>query len=161
MAVSGSATAAAAVLGNLFVGKEALAWFRGLRAPRGQLPMPGFLGVAAAYYLIMGYVLARAVDRRDPTAIKWAATVLIGNEAWNGLLFGLRSPRAAYFGLLAFLIPLATLQRLVWSDQRSRWVLLPYTAYVTVYDVAWAYRLWRLNPSSLELSRSTAVGRDA
>src|SRR4051812_6599470 len=69
VAISGSATAAVAVLGNLFVGKEGLAWFRSLRAPRGQLPMPGFLSVAAAYYVIMGYVLARAVDRRDSTAI--------------------------------------------------------------------------------------------
>ena len=47
-AVIGSGvTAAAAVLGNVFVGKEALSWFRGLRAPRFQLPMPGFVSIAA------------------------------------------------------------------------------------------------------------------
>ena len=86
--VGSGVTAAAAVLGNVFVGKEALSWFRGLRAPRFQLPMPGFVSVAAAYYVIMAVVLARGIDRRDAGAIAWAVAVLAGNEAWNGLLFG-------------------------------------------------------------------------
>ena len=63
--VGSGVTAAAALLGNVFVGKEALSWFRGLRAPRFQLPMPGFVSVAAAYYVIMAVVLARGIDRRD------------------------------------------------------------------------------------------------
>lgn len=120
---------------------------RGLEAPRWQLPMKGFVAVGTTYYGIMGFVLARAIDRRDASAIGWTVTVLAGNEAWNGLLFALRSPRAAFFGVLAFLAPLAGLQRSVWRDERSRSVLLPYTAYVITYDVVWAYRLWRLNPS--------------
>jgi tryptophan-rich sensory protein len=90
--VGSGVTAAAAVLGNVFVGKEALSWFRGLRAPRFQLPMPGFVSVAAAYYVIMAVVLARGIDRRDAGAIAWAVAVLAGNEAWNGLLFGRRTP---------------------------------------------------------------------
>ena len=147
-AVIGSGvTAAAAVLGNVLVGKEALSWFRGLRAPRFQLPMPGFVSVAAAYYVIMAVVLARGIDRRDAGAIAWAVAVLAGNEAWNGLLFGRRSPRAAFVGVLAFLVPLGGLQRSVWPDKHSRWILLPYTTYVIGYDVPWAYRLWRLNAS--------------
>ncbi len=145
--VGGAVTAAAAVLGNAFVGKEAITWFRGLTTPRWQLPMPGFVAVAAIYYLVMGVVLARGIDRRSAGTVGWAVTVLVGNEAWNGLLFGRRSTRAAFVGLLAFLLPIAGLQRSVWRDRRSRWILLPYTAYVVLYDVPWAYRLWRLNPS--------------
>jgi tryptophan-rich sensory protein len=145
--VGGGVTAAAAVMGNVFVGKEALSWFRGLRAPRWPLSMPGFLSVAAAYYVIMGVVLSRGVDRRDAGTIAWAVAVLAGNEAWNGLLFGRRSPRAAFVGLLVLLVPLGGLQRSVWRDERSRWILLPYTSYVIGYDVPWAYRLWRLNAS--------------
>jgi tryptophan-rich sensory protein len=145
--VGSGVTAAAAVLGNVFVGKEALSWFRGLRAPRFQLPMPGFVSVAAAYYVIMAVVLARGIDRRDAGAIAWAVAVLAGNEAWNGLLFGRRSPRAAFVGVLAFLVPLGGLQRSVWPNKHSRWILLPYTTYVIAYDVPWAYRLWRLNAS--------------
>ncbi len=94
---------------------------------------------------IVGYVLARAVDRGDAEAIGWAGTVLVANEAWNLLLFGRRSPGLAFAGLLGFLAPLAFLQRSVWSDQRSRAALLPYTAWVVVYDMPWSYRLWRLN----------------
>ena len=77
--VGSGVTAAAAVLGNVFVGKEALSWFRGLRAPRFQLPMPGFVSVAAANYVIMAVVLARGIDRRDAGAIAWAVAVLAGN----------------------------------------------------------------------------------
>jgi tryptophan-rich sensory protein len=72
---------------------------------------------------------------------------LAGNEAWNGLLFGRRSPRAAFVGVLAFLVPLGGLQRSVWPDKHSRWILLPYTTYAITYDAPWAYRLWRLNAS--------------
>ena len=98
------------------------------------------------YYGIMGFVLARSIDRRDASAIGWTVTVIAGNEAWNRLLFARRSPRAAFFGVLAFMSP-AGLQRSVWRDECSRYALLPYTSYVITYDVVWAYRLWRLNPS--------------
>ena len=144
---SASVTLAAAMLGNAFVGKDALEWFRGLKRPRLQMPMPGFLAVAAAYYTIMGYVLARGIDRRHASMIAWAVAVLIGNEGWNGLLFGKRSTRAALLGIVAFLIPLSLLQWSVRSDRRARWALLPYSMFVTVYDLPWAYRLWRLNPT--------------
>ena len=109
--------------------------------------MPGFLTVGAAYDVIMGIVLARGIDRRDASTVGWAVAVLTGNEAWNGLLFGRRSPHAAFVGLLAFLVPLGGLQWSAWRDERSRWILLPYTTYVVTYDVLWSYRLWRLNPS--------------
>lgn len=158
--IGGAVTAAAAVLGNAFVGKEAITWFTGLRAPRWQLPMPGFVSVAAIYYVGMGVVLARGVDRRAASTVGWTIAVLAGNEAWNGLLFGRRSPRAAFIGLLAFLVPLVALQRSAWKDEHSRWILLPYTAYVVLYDVPWAFRLWQLNPSldRARLTRSDAAG---
>ena len=144
--LAATTTAAAALLGNLFVGKAALDWFRGLQTPRWQLPMSGFLAVGAGYYVIMGTILARGVDRRDANTIGWAIAVLAGNEGWNFLLFGRRSPRAAFYGVLIFLVPLAALQRSVWPDKRSRLILLPYSAFVSLYDVGWSYRLWQLNP---------------
>ena len=107
--------------------------------------MPGFIAVGTAYYGMLGYVLARAIDRRDNASACLAATILVGNEAWNALLFGRRSTREAFFGLLVFWGPLAALQRSVWADRRSRWTLLPYTAYVALYDTPWTYRLWRMN----------------
>jgi tryptophan-rich sensory protein len=140
-------TAAAAVAGNAFVGKEAMSWFRGLTAPRWQLSLPAFLLSAAVYYVIVGYVLARSIDRRDARSTAWCLAVLVGNEAWNGVFFGRRSARAGFVGLCAFLVPLLALQRSVAGDARSRQALAPYTAYVLAYDLPWTYWLWRLNPT--------------
>lgn len=145
-AAAAALTAAAAVVGNGCVGKDSLTWFRGLRAPSWQLPMPAFVGVAAGYYAILGYLLARGIDRSEAARTAWAVAVLVGNEAWNAVLFGRRSPRLAFVALLGFCVPLAGLQSAVWADPRSRWLLLPYSAYVVGYDLPWSYRLWRLNP---------------
>src|SRR3712207_4975781 len=140
-------TAAAAVAGNAFVGKAAMDWFRGLVAPRWQLPIPAFLLVGGVYYGIIGYVLARSIDRRDARSTALSLAVLAGNEGWNGAFFGRRSARAGFVGLCAFLVPLAALQRSVAEDAHSRHALAPYTAYVLLYDLPWVYRLWRLNPA--------------
>lgn len=146
--VAGCVTATAAVAGNAFIGRDAMAWFGDLNKPQWQLPMPGFIVVGTTYYGIVGYVLARAIDRGDAETVRWAGTVLVANEAWNALLFGRRSPSTAFAGLFGFLVPLAFLQRSVWSDKRSRATLLPYTAWVIAYDLPWSYRLWRLNTLS-------------
>ncbi len=146
--LAGGCTVGAAVAGNAFVGKAAMDWFRGLRAPRWQLPMPAFMVVGGTYYGIIGYVLARSIDRRDARSTGWAVAVLVGNEAWNGAFFGRRSPWAGLLGLGGFLIPLIALQRSVAADAHSRSALAPYTAYVLIYDLPWIYRLWQLNPRS-------------
>ena len=85
------ASAAAAVLGNAFIGREAMRWFRELRKPRWQLPLPIFVVVGMIYYLILGHVLARSLTRRDTRATAWALTVMAGNELWNVAFFGRRS----------------------------------------------------------------------
>jgi tryptophan-rich sensory protein len=139
-------TGVAAVAGNAFIGKSAMAWFRSLTVPRWQLPLPAFLGVGAAYYGVIGYVLARSIDRRDAESVAWSLAVLVGNEAWNGAFFGRRSAGAGLASLSAFLVPLLALQRSVKGDAHSRKALTPYTLYVLLYDVPWVYRLWRLNP---------------
>jgi len=139
---------AAAILGNAFVGKDALTWFRGLRKPRLQLPMPAFLAVAVIYYALLGTVLYRAAARDDIRVRRLALAVLAGNEAWNAVFFGRRSTRDGFLGLLLFLPPLAALQRAARTDPTSAALLAPYTAFVLAYDLPWAYRLWRLNRSA-------------
>jgi len=147
-------TAGASVAGNVFIGKAAMDWFRGLTPPRWQLPLPAFVVVGAAYYGIIGYVLARSIDRRDARSTAWTLAVLVGNEAWNGAFFGRRSPRAGFLGLCAFLIPLIGLQRSLAGDAHSRQALAPYTAYVLIYDLPWIFRLWQLNPTRARASAS-------
>ena len=139
-------TVAAAVLGNAFVGKDALRWLDGLQKPRMHLPLPGFLTVGALYYVAIGTVLHRSAVRSDDRAYRLAATVLVANETWNVILFGRRSTRGAFLGVIGFTVPLALLQVSVREDRLSTIALTPYTAWVIGYDIPWTYLLWRRNP---------------
>ena len=137
----------AAVVGNAFVGRGSMAWFRGLRRPAAQLPMPAFLAVGAAYYVAMGVVVHRAVTRGDGRTYRRAMLVLAGNEAWNAVFFGRRSTRDGFLGIVAFLVPLGLLQAAVAQDRVSRVAVGTYASWVVGYDLPWTYRLWRLNPT--------------
>jgi translocator protein len=139
-------TVAAAVLGNLFVGRDALRWLEGLQKPRMQLPLPGFLIVGTLYYVAIGTVLHRSAVRSDHRAYRLAAVVLVANETWNVVLFGRRSTRGAFLGVLGFTVPLSLLQLSVRDDRLSTVALSPYTAWVIGYDIPWTYLLWRRNP---------------
>jgi tryptophan-rich sensory protein len=57
--------AAAAVLGNVFIGRQSMEWFASLRRPKMQLPMPGFYVVGGTYYLLMSVVVHRALASGD------------------------------------------------------------------------------------------------
>jgi hypothetical protein len=110
-----------------------------------QLPMAGFLTVGVLYYCIMGVVVRRSLLRGDSRSYWLAMAVLSGNELWNAALFGRRSTRNGFVGILAFLMPLGVLQASVAGDRVSALTLGVYTVYVVAYDVPWAYQLWRLN----------------
>ena len=138
-------TVAAAVLGNAFVGRDAMSWFQELRKPAMQLPLPGFMAVAGMYYASIGTVLYRSAARQDHRAYRLAMLVLCGNELWNGVLFGRRSTRGGFFGMLAFTVPVSLLQLSVKEDKVSTLALGPYTAWVIGYDIPWTYLLWRYN----------------
>ena len=138
-------TVAAAVLGNVFVGRESLRWFRELRQPRFAIPLPAFAAVAGVYYLLLGTVRYRALQRNNMTAARLALTVLALNEAWNVAFFSRRSTRTGSVGMVVFAVPLVALQRAVVDDRTAALALAPYTAWVLGYDVPWTYRLWRLN----------------
>ena len=145
LAAAAGPPTAAAVIGNAFVGRDSMCWFRDLRKPRMQLPLPAFL-LVAVYYAQLGWVLHRAQQTEDRDVRNRALLVLAGNELWNAAFFGRRSPRAGFLGVLAFLGPLLALQKSVASDRPSLIALTPYTLWVIGYDVPWIYRLWRLNP---------------
>ncbi len=145
-AISLAATTATAVAGNTIVGRDDMAWFLALRRPRGQLPMPAFIAVGAAYYVALGYVLARAVERGDRAAVGRTAVVLAYNELWNLVLFRRRSTAGALVGVTAFVLPVETLRRALADDVAARRLVVAYEAYVLAYDIPWAYALWRLNP---------------
>jgi len=135
---------AAAVLGNVFVGREAQQWFRSLRWPRLMVPYPVLLASAAVYYVLIGIVLYRALGRGDTIAVVLALLVLVLNEAWNVVWFGRRSLRWGFLGAVVFFIPLVALEVAVLEDAISALALAVYVLWVA-YDLIWLYQMWRLN----------------
>ncbi|MCA1845310.1 MAG: tryptophan-rich sensory protein, partial [Actinobacteria bacterium] len=144
--IAAGATGVAAVVGNAFIGRDALGWFRSLRRPRGMPSKAVFMVVGFAYYLLMGTVLYRALRRHDRPGTALSLTVLAGNELWNFAFFGRRSARNGFAGTAVFLVPLSALFAAVREDPLSRNLVGTYGAWVA-YDVWWTYTLWRLNPT--------------
>ena len=110
-----------------------------------QLPLRGFMLVGGLYYASIGTVLYRSDATGNQRAYRLALVVLVGNELWNVALFGCRSPRAGFLGILGFTVPLTLLQIAVRDDKVSVLALSPYTAWVIGYDIPWTYQLWRRN----------------
>jgi tryptophan-rich sensory protein len=119
--------AAAAVLGNAFIGKASMRWFRALGRPRFQLPMPAFVAVGLVCYVQLAVVVYRAWRADNSEIRNRALLVLAGNELWIASFFGLRSTRNGFLGLLIFIVPLLRLQRSVTVDRAARAALTPYT----------------------------------
>ena len=83
-----SPTVAAAVLGNVFIRSDAMRWFKQLRSPAMQLPLPGFMGVGGLYHASIATVLYRSAATDNQRAYRLALVVLAGNELWKVALFG-------------------------------------------------------------------------
>jgi translocator protein len=136
-----------AVLGNAFVG-EGLKWFNGLAKPKVFPPMKLFYVVGALVYVIDGVILYRALSvTQEGSVLVFTLTlvVMIANELWNYLFFGLRSTFAAFIAIVIFLLPLTVLQITLFRyDPFSAWLLLAYYAWV-LYDLVWTFALWRLH----------------
>jgi translocator protein len=145
-----AACLAFALLGNALVGDALGTWFRGLEKPAFLVPLPVFYLVGVLYYLLFATVLYRVLVRTEGRAralcLSLVFAVLLGNELWNYLFFGLRSTLAGFLGIAAFLVPLTALLLALYRHERtSAWLLVPYYLWV-LYDLAWTYGLWRLNP---------------
>ena len=120
--------------------------------------MPVFLAVGGAYYIALGTVLYRSLQRRHRPATRLTLGVMVLNEAWNVAFFGCRSTRNGFFGTVAFTGPLAALGLAVRHDQVSRNLIQAYGAWVA-YDLWWAHRLWRLNPGDVADRRGPRLRR--
>ncbi|WP_432868155.1 TspO/MBR family protein [Microbispora rosea] len=145
--VTAAITLFAAIVGNLLIPASALAWFRGLPWPRWLVPYRVFIAVGLIYYALIATVLYRALDRQDLSTIIWAIVVIVANEAWNAVFFGLRSTLAGFTGMLAFAAPLSALIIAARHDFVSLALLLVYALWV-VYDIAWTAALWRTSQTA-------------
>ena len=142
--ITAAVTLFAATAGNLLIPKAALNWFKALNRPSWLVPYPVFIAVGITYYLLIGTVLYRALDRHDTAAVAWSIVMITANEAWNAVFFGLRSTLGGFAGILAFTVPLAALLLSAHEDGLSLLLLALYAAWVA-YDIAWTFALWQRN----------------
>jgi tryptophan-rich sensory protein len=144
LGVTAAVVVAAAALGNLLIPKAAMDWFRNLTWPRWLIPFRVFIVVGVVYYALMAVVLYRALERADIASVVWSVVVIVANEVWNLVFFGLRSTLGGFLGILGFAVPLAVLLYVARQDMLSMILLSAYGVWV-LYDVAWTFALWRRN----------------
>lgn len=141
-----------ALLGGVLVGDALGTWYRELEKPSFLVPLWAFYIVGALYYALFATVLYRVFvhveDRGARTlCLSLALTVMLANELWNYFFFGLRSTLAGFAGIIVFLVPLTALLLALFRYERlSAWLLGLYYLWV-LYDLAWTFELWRLNPA--------------
>jgi len=132
------------------VGENGVGWFARLDKPRFLIPLWMFYLVALSYYAGCAAVLYRILvyvsDRRGEMAsLAMIIILMLLNELWNYLFFGLRSTLAGLLGIVAVLVPLTALLLVLrmYEALSARMV----TAYYLweLCDLAWTYQLWRLN----------------
>ncbi len=139
-----------ALFGNALIGESLGDWYGVLDKPWFLVPPWAFYVVGAVYYLLFATVLYRILTRVDNrkgrvTSLVLTISVLFLNELWNYLFFGLESTLAGFLGIAVFLVPLTALLLTLRAYERfSARLVAVYWIWV-LYDLAWAFALWRLN----------------
>jgi translocator protein len=107
------------------------------------LGAPGYYaGCAAVLYRILVYVNER---RGELASLAMIIILMVLNEPWNYLFFGLRSTLAGFLGIVAFLVPPTALLLVLRTHEGfSARMVTAYYLWV-LYDLACTYQLWRLN----------------
>jgi tryptophan-rich sensory protein len=149
LAASISISVGFALIGALLAGDALTDWFQDLQQPRYALPLWGWVIVGGLYYIMTTALLYRAFTRQPskekPPLLFMTIVMMVGNEAWNYLLFGLESTLAGFLGLIAFATYVAFLfTRSFRMDRVSAIILSPYVVWLG-YDLWWMYTLWDLN----------------
>jgi benzodiazapine receptor len=139
-----------ALFGNALIGESLGTWYDALDKPWFLVPLWAFYIVGAVYYLLFATVLYRVLVHIDSlrgraTSLALTIGVLFLNELWNYGFFGLESTLAGFLGLAVFLVPVTALLLTLRAYERfSARLVAVYWIWV-LYDLAWAFALWRLN----------------
>lgn len=142
---------AMAGLGIILVGDGLQTWYPQLRKPVFLIPIWAFSLIGILYYFLFGTVIFRILKYIKPTAIKYqlfclTVTIMLLNELWNFAFFHFQSTRIGFMGIVVFLLPLLVLTvQLIPRDKLAGILLVIYCGWV-LYDIAWTYALWQLNP---------------
>jgi benzodiazapine receptor len=146
----GLMTAGAAALGSVFTARGTDSWYETLDKPFFNPPSWVFSVVWTPLYLVMalaGWMVWRHGSKRRDVQV---ATALFGvqlalNVLWSALFFGLESPLAGLIEIVVLLGAIATWYVAATRvDARTRWLILPYLAWVGFATVLNA-SIWWLN----------------
>jgi len=139
-----------AILGNIFIGKDHLNWFKSLQKPRILVPMFIFYIVGPLFYLICGTILYRTLEgglaeKQSLSVFILTIAVLVLNEVWNIFFFGLKSSYYGFIGVVVYLFPCLYLTAMLYNfDFTSMLIFSAYLLWL-IYDIVWTYQLWKLN----------------
>jgi tryptophan-rich sensory protein len=132
----------AASVGTELAGADSFATLASFPQPWFALAPWAWVTVGVLYYAAMAVILYRLL-RRSPSsrrALRLVVAIVLANEVWNALVFGLRAPWAASVGLVAFAALVAgTIQPARRQDPVSGWILLGYLVWLVGYDLPWIF----------------------
>ncbi|GMU40776.1 MAG: hypothetical protein AMXMBFR23_16420 [Chloroflexota bacterium] len=125
-------------------------WYEGLEKPGWLMSVEGFFLVTTLYYVVgitlLSWLLQRRPSEERSLAVTLALGMVITYEIWNGLFLGMESVTLGLGGAVALAAVTGGFQwALVRANFRREALLLAPWALWVLYDLAWAFELWRLN----------------
>lgn len=139
-----------ALLGIILAPGGYVGWYEGLEKPGWLMSVEGFFLVTTLYYVVgitlLSWLLQRRPSEERSLAVTLALGMVITYEIWNGLFLGMESVTMGLGGAVALAAVTGGLQwSLVRANFRREALLLAPWALWVLYDLAWAFELWRLN----------------
>jgi len=138
-------------LTEILLGTKGLAWYADIEKPTWHLPMSGWALVVILVYLLNGFIAFRLLSvplRTGERVIGLVSLVIVMlfNSIWTYAFLASENTLVGVLGLIAYLAPLSILQTSLWFyDRKSAVFLMPYFAWVVLYDIPLYYAIWRLN----------------
>jgi|KBSSwiStaDraftv2_1062776.scaffolds.fasta_scaffold193147_2 tryptophan-rich sensory protein len=132
--------------------KSGRQWFEKLRQPNFSPSLKTWYFVGAVYYVLFAIVgyrqFASGASFSSTTIILLAAMMLI-NGLSNFIVFKYQSLKWFYLIIYPFAVLLVSLIVLLWQDHDYISVILASLYFVwLLFDLNWAYNLWKLNERS-------------
>ena len=142
--------AAVAALEGAAAGRGVRVHYQALRMPRLSPPLPLWIGIGIAYYVMCFVVLLRVLQSAPHTAARIVAlmltvVIMLANAGWGLLFFRLKNARASYIAFFPYAVLVAGLAVvLARVDRVAAFVLMPYMVYLA-YAAWWTRAIWHLN----------------
>lgn len=139
-----------AFFGNVLVGDALTVWYSKLIKPWYLVPLWFFIIIGILYYFMGVIILYRQIKNIAESKIRKIALtltviMLVGNELWNYLFFGLESTFLGFVGLIPFTLIVGSLAyTLKKIDVFSFRILSLYILWL-IYDLIWTFGLYLQN----------------